>query len=163
MARYLLGEPSALLDSMMVEDAPQSGADISTLAHVRFGSVSATLRHSSLRPGFNVEATLTKGSFSTFNYLFPFVYHYLHVRPANSSSRVEKWYTATAAEPAESSFTWQLRNFAAAVAQQQERGGDAAAVLDAVSAASAVANMELLDSIYERAGLGRRGGLRPPE
>ena len=172
MVRYLLGEPdappaAAVRSAVMVEDAPGSRADISTevhlswrggeagdISHVRdsFSSsassspsaVSVTLRHTSVTPmGFNVHARFDNGSFYAFNFLFPFVYHYLRVCPNGAPSRIEKHYlekhdaaagapsaasgaVSGAMEPpasaaAESSFSLQLRAFASAVVIQSRR------------------------------------------
>lgn len=116
-------------------------------SHIRdnySSAVSVTLRHTSVTPmGFNVHARFDNGSFYAFNFLFPFVYHYLRVCPNGAPSRIEKHYlekhdAATGApsaamgavpgamEPpasaaAESSFSLQLRAFASAVVIQRRR------------------------------------------
>ena len=160
-----------VLRASMVEDVAGSGADISTeaelqlLAHDDHRPIPVSLRHTSVTPmGFNVHASFTHGSFYAFNFLFPFVYHYLRVSPAGAPSRLEKHYTFTRAgsEHAESSFALQLRSFAKSVRRrQQERGDDhvemSPPVGPAVGPQSAVRNMELLDEIYVAAGLGLRG------
>ena len=195
LARFLVGsEPLGVIDASMVEDAPGSRADVSTVARVAFhGQVTATLRHSSTRPGFNVAATFTGGSFYAWNYLFPFVYHWLRVERREEGRAAVSDEAHYAFEPssddpraaggadAESSFTYQLRAFAAAVERHRAHGaqsggggggavaaaavdapaGVEAAVLEAVSAESAVRNMALIDAIYEKAGLGKRAAARP--
>ena len=172
MVRFLLGEPdappaAAVRSAVMVEDAPGSRADISTEVYLSWrggeagdifhsrdsfsssassspSAVSVTLRHTSVTPmGFNVHARFDNGSFYAFNFLFPFVYHYLRVCPSGAPSRIEKHYlekhdaaagapsaasgaVSGAMEPpasaaAESSFSLQLRAFASAVVIQSRR------------------------------------------
>ena len=129
MARFLLGEPTGVLDATMVEDEPGSRADVATFAHLYFaGGVTATLRHSVTVPmGFNVHATFTNGSFYAFNYLFPFLYHYLTVQRDDAPRHTEKHYTRYGApeETVESTFTHQLRAFAEAVHDKRRRAGTA--------------------------------------
>ena len=95
MARFLFGGASArVVASTMIEDVPHSAADIATSATLRFeGGGTAEVSHSSLLPsGFNLEATLSGGTLSVTNYLFPHIYHHLRVAPAHGPARFEQHY-----------------------------------------------------------------------
>ena len=81
------------------------------------------------------------------NYLFPFVYHALHVAPVRGAARTEQLYGG-----GETTFELQLRAFVAAV----RHGAPFATTAD-----DAVANMQVVDAIYEAAGLGVRGSRAP--
>ena len=147
MARYLLGEPTAVLNASMVEDSPGSRADISSTATLAFaGGATARLTSSALSAGFNLHARCERGTLSVTNYLFPFVYHSLTVTPARGAARTEQLYGG-----GETTFELQLRAFVAAV----RHGSPFATTAD-----DAVANMQVVDGIYEAAGLGARGGPR---
>ncbi len=147
VARHLLGEPTRLISASMVEDSPGSRADVSTIAQLAFGrGVTARLIHSSASPlptGFNLNATFTRGTLSVTNYLFPFLYHRLALRPAGGDERIERHH----ADGGASTFELQLRAFVRSVRE-------GAPVL--TSAEDGVQNMLWLDAIYEEAGLGRR-------
>jgi predicted dehydrogenase len=170
LARFLYGSEPQVLNASMAEDERGSRADISTAAALSFGRGRlATLRHSSLLPGFNVVATFDNGSFAATNFLFPFVWHALRVEGGGRPSRVEKHYTFDGdAGPGESTFALQLHAFAQLVrrACRSSRSAPSAPpwsnpvarqVLGAVGPQSAVQNMAVLDAIYSQAGLGRRG------
>jgi predicted dehydrogenase len=147
VARYLLGEPTAVLNASMVEDSPGSRADVSSTATLAFaGGATARLTSSALSAGFNLHARCERGTLSVTNYLFPFVYHSLTVTPARGAARTEQLYGG-----GETTFELQLRAFVAAV----RHGSPFATTAD-----DAVANMQVVDGIYEAAGLGARGGPR---
>ena len=118
------------------------------VAHLRFGGgATATLRSSALSIGFDVSATCERGRLTLRNYLFPFVYHHIHVAPtataAGGTPRTERHYGG-----GETTFELQLRAFVAAV----RRGAPFP-----TTAADAAANMRAIDAIYDAAGLGARG------
>ena len=92
--------------------------------------------------GFNVRAKCERGSLRLTNYLFPFVYHALEVAPAAGAPRTEKHYGG-----GETTFELQLRAFVAAVRHNEPY---------ATSPDDAVANMKVVDAIYDAAGLGAR-------
>lgn len=147
MARYLLGEPKEVLNATMVEAPPGSRADVSTTATLAFaGGATARLTSSALSAGFNLHARCERGTLSVTNYLFPFIYHSLTVAPARGAARTEQLYGG-----GETTFELQLRAFVAAV----RHGAPFATTAD-----DAVANMQVVDAIYDAAGLGARGGSR---
>ena len=120
------------------------------VAHLRFGGgATATLRSSALSIGFDVSATCERGRLTLRNYLFPFVYHHIHVAPTATAAggtgtpRTERLYGG-----GETTFELQLRAFVAAV----RRGAPFP-----TTAADAAANMRAIDAIYDAAGLGARG------
>ena len=116
------------------------------VAHLRFGGgATATLRSSALSIGFDVSATCERGRLTLRNYLFPFVYHHIHVAStaAGGTLRTERLYGG-----GETTFELQLRAFVAAV----RRGAPFP-----TTAADAAANMRAIDAIYGAAGLGARG------
>ena len=110
----------------------------------------AKLVHSPLATGFNIAARGTSGSMYVFNYWTAFIYHSLSVTPADGGpARTERVYGG-----GESNFVLQLRAFAGAV----RRGEDFP-----TTGIDAIGNMELIDAIYDAAGLGRRQSLTPVE
>lgn len=143
-ARYLLGDPVRVLSASMEEDVPGSRADVGTRASVLFPhGVVARLSHSPVSGGFNVVARGSAGTMRVFNYWTPFIYHHLTVSPVGGgAARTERVYG-----DGESNFALQLRAFAAAV-----RRGEPFPT----SGEDAVGNMELIDAIYDAAGLGSR-------
>eukprot|EP00966_Prymnesium_polylepis_P016789 387483-Prymnesium_polylepis.1 len=135
----------------MDEDVPGSRADVGTRASVLFADgVVARIVHSPLGTGFNLVARGTAGTMSVFNYWTAFIYHHLRVTPADGSSeRIERVYGN-----GDSNFAFQLRAFVAAVRHGEPfpTTGD-----------DAIGNMELIDAIYEEAGLGKRESMALPE
>ncbi|KAL1503689.1 hypothetical protein AB1Y20_012162 [Prymnesium parvum] len=148
-ARYLLGEPVRVLNATMDEDIPGSQADVGTRASVLFtGNVVAHLVHAPLGTGFNVVAHGSKATMSVCNYWTPFIYHHLRVTRADGSlERVERVFGE-----GDSNFVLQLRAFFNAVRKGEKFP---------TTAHDAVGNMELIDSIYEMAGLRKRPSHAP--
>lgn len=148
-ARFLLGEPVRLLNASMDEDVPGSRVDVGTRASVEFADgVVARIVHAPVGTGFNVVARGTEGTMSVFNYWTAFIYHHLRVTPSSGRpERLERVYGT-----GESNFVLQLRAFVRAV----KRGEPFPTTGD-----DAVGNMELIDAIYEVAGLGARPSLKP--
>lgn len=70
----------------------------------------ATLRSSALSAGFDLWLRCANGSLSVTNFLFPFLYHSLHVAPMGSAARTEKHYG-----DGETTFELQLMAFSDAV------------------------------------------------
>ena len=157
----------------MDEDVEGSRADVGTRASVLFkDAVTARLVHSPLGTGFNVVARGSRATMSVFNYWTAFIYHHIRCVPPHHSSRATAPHGPTCfvttrhhrVSPAdggadrveriygggESNFELQLRAFAGAVRRGERfpTSGD-----------DAVGNMELIDQIYEKAGLGKRPSL----
>jgi predicted dehydrogenase len=82
----------------------------------------------------------SRGELDVLNPIAPHLFHRLRVR-ANGQSRSER-------VPGEATYTHQLRAFAAHVAGGPRMSSDAH---------DAVANMRVIDAVYDRAGMRRRG------
>ena len=147
VARELLGEPERVVRAAMVEDSPGSRADVAAEAELAFaGGATATLRSSATTPfGFHLRARCERGTLDVTNYLFPFLYHAIGVRPDGGRQRYEKAHSAPAGT---TTFDLQLAAFAAAVRDGAAPPGH--------GADDAVRNMAVIDEIYEAAGLGKR-------
>jgi predicted dehydrogenase len=88
-----------------------------------------------------VRVTGDDGQLSLFNPLQPKLFHRMVIR-SSAGRRVEK-------VPGETTYTYQLRAFAAAA-----RSGDTSSVLTPPS--DAIVNMRVIDAIYDASGLGIR-------
>jgi predicted dehydrogenase len=84
-----------------------------------------------------------RGEMRVFNPIAPQFYHRLTLRTADGTTRERV--------PGDATYTHQLRAFVAAVRDRTPLPTDGA---------DGVANMKVIDAVYERAGLPRRGG--PP-
>ncbi|KAI9026788.1 NAD(P)-binding protein [Hyaloraphidium curvatum] len=102
---------------------------------------------------FNATATIkgTKGTVTYYNYVAPFVYHYIAVAPEGKPARYEKHYG-----DGSSTYKYQLEEFVRRVREQKEGGPARTASGGAID--DMVAGMEMIDLIYEKSGLGKRVG-----
>ena len=105
----------------------------------RSGRITCSLFSSTLLK-LSVRVRGDAGELRVFNPLAPHFYHRLSVRTPHG--------TTSERVPGEATYTYQLRAFVEAVRTQHPLPTDAA---------DAVANMRVIDAIYDRAGLPRRG------
>ena len=150
--RMLAGAEPTVLNATATERFP--GVDAAIVAHVALpggatGRVTASLS-APLHHLFRARATVVGERATLFveNFIGPFAYHYLEVRPAGAgAARTERVYGG-----GETTYELQLRAFARAVAAG---GVDAGA---AGSAEDAERNMAAIDAVYRAAGLPIRVG-----
>jgi len=146
--RWMVGkEPTEVTSATAQLISPQ--VDSAMEAQLQFdGNVTAKLkasfRDSSLIGDISVTVKGDKGQVSMFNFLVPHFYHKITVQVGNTS-RVEK-------VPGESTYYYQLKSFV-----EQIRGGERSTT----DAEDAVKNMRVIDAIYEKAGLIKRGQKLP--
>jgi predicted dehydrogenase len=107
-------------------------------------------------PKMSATVVGTKGSVYVFNFLAPFVYHYIQVKvqtPKGSvHTRTEKEY----GEHGKSTYEHQLESFVYAVRNQPE--GGIARTPSGGTVDDPVGTMKMIDGIYEKSGLGIRHG-----
>jgi predicted dehydrogenase len=142
MVRHLAGSEPEVLSAVAKRSSPD--VDRSMRAEMRFdggvtGRITCALFSARLLV-INAKVEGTKGRMSAFNPVAPHIYHRLSVK-AEKGSRVER-------VKGDASYTHQLRAFVAHV-----RGGPP--MLS--NAWDAVANMRVIDAIYHKAGMKRRG------
>jgi predicted dehydrogenase len=132
--------------SVVAADVRRSSPDVDrwmraelSFADGRSGQVECSLCSAKL---LSVRARVigSRGELDVFNPIAPHLFHRLRVR-ANGQSRSER-------VPGEATYTHQLRAFAAHVAGGPRMSSDAR---------DAVANMRVIDAVYDRAGMRRRG------
>jgi predicted dehydrogenase len=113
----------------------------------RTGRVTQSLFSSTLLAlGIRVEGE--EGQMRVFNPIAPHVYHRLTVRRWDSGKSPVRGGRRSERVPGEATYTCQLRAFVAAVREGRALPTDAH---------DAVKNMAVIDAIYDRAGLPRRG------
>jgi predicted dehydrogenase len=144
MVRFLAeAEPS-----VVAADVRRSSPDVDrwmraelSFADGRSGQVECSLCSAKL---LSVRARVigSRGELDVFNPIAPHLFHRLRVR-ANGKNQTER-------VPGEATYTHQLRAFAAHVAGGPRMSTDAR---------DAVANMRVIDAVYDRAGMRRRGVL----
>jgi predicted dehydrogenase len=110
-----------------------------SFADGRSGRIECSLCSAKLLP-VRARAIGSRGDLDVLNPIAPHLYHRLRVR-ASGESRSER-------VPGEATYTHQLRAFAAHVAGGPRMSTDAR---------DAVANMRVIDAVYDRAGMPRRG------
>ncbi len=144
------GEPS-VVNATATQKFP--GVDGAMVAHLALpggatGKVTASLSAPLLHL-FRARATVIGDRATLFveNFIAPFGYHYLELRPAAGPARVERLYGA-----GETTYELQLRAFARAVSA----GGIPAGA--AGSAEDAARNMAVIDAVYRAAGMSPRRG-----
>jgi predicted dehydrogenase len=143
MLRHLAGSEPEVLRA----EAKLSSPDVDRYMHaeMRFadgasGAITCSLLSSRLL-SIHARVAGTRGRMSVFNPVAPHIYHRLAVR-SETGRRAER-------VKGDTTYTHQLRAFVAHV-----RGGPAMAS----HAWDAVANMRVIDAIYDRSGMKRRGG-----
>nr|GAT50766.1 NAD binding rossmann fold oxidoreductase [Mycena chlorophos] len=98
---------------------------------------------------FDVKITCEKGEIYLMNYLLPNHYHFITIKTADGKQRTEKAYTFPAlGEPWWSTYRYQLEAFVNKVKGRP--------VHHWVSKEDSIANMQAIESIYTKSGLGIR-------
>jgi predicted dehydrogenase len=144
--RHLAGAEPAVVRAQARLSSPKVDrymqADL-RFADGRTGRVTQSLFSSTLLAlGIRVEGD--EGEMRVFNPIAPHVYHRLSVRARGTSGKSRR----SERVPGEATYTCQLRAFVAAVREGRPLPTDAR---------DAVKNMAVIDAIYDRAGLPRRG------
>jgi predicted dehydrogenase len=142
MVRFLAGTEPRVTDARALLASPQVDrrmeADFEFDGRCTGRMVCSLFSRTLLR--VHLEARGTEGSMRVFNPILPQLYHRVTVRTAAGRS-VER-------VPGDGTYTCQLRAFVRTV-----RGGPACPT----DARSGVANMRVIDAVYEKAGLRLRG------
>jgi len=145
--RYLSGKEPKVIASRPELLSPQ--IDGSMEVDFEFDDKStASMRASFRNPGVapvkvGVDITCEKGKLYIYNFIVPHFYHYLTVETADGKSRTEKVYGSS-----KSTYYYQLEAFV-----NQLRGGNKCPT----DPADSIGNMRTIDSIYQKAGLLKRG------
>ena len=142
IVRFLAGDEPEVVSAEAKLSSPE--VDRSMRAELRFpdgrtGRVTCSLLSARLL-SLNARVEGDEGTLAVFNPIAPHVYHHLKLRTARG--------TTTERLKGDATYTHQLRAFVAAV-----RGGPPLPT----DAAHGVANMRVIDAIYEKAGLKPRG------